>query len=114
MRKRNEQFQKNVIILRSLILVLLAFGAILAVFSFITWNNSSNEILRALAITGLVTIVASAIGLLGCHNCLKHTEVVKTTKMKESPGQEALLIFFYFNFVLLSAFLLFGTWCAFY
>jgi hypothetical protein len=46
--------------------------------------------------------------------CLKHFEVIKANKMKKSPGQEALLIFFYFNFVLFCAFLLFGTWCFFY
>lgn len=34
--------------------------------------------------------------------------------MKESPGQEALLIFFYFNFLLFCSFLLFGTWSFFY
>ena len=41
-------------------------------------------------------------------------EVVKFTKMRESPGQGALLLFFYFNFMLFCAFLLFGTWCFFY
>ena len=41
-------------------------------------------------------------------------EVVKFTKMRESPGQAALLLFFYFNFMLFCAFLLFGTWCFFY
>lgn len=45
---------------------------------------------------------------------MKHMEVVKFTKMRESPGQAALLLFFYFNFMLFCAFLLFGTWCFFY
>ncbi len=45
---------------------------------------------------------------------MRHIEVVRTTKMKESPGQEALLIFFYFNYVLFCAFVLFGTLCFFY
>lgn len=34
--------------------------------------------------------------------------------MKESPGQEYLLLFFYFNFVLFSVYTLFGTFCTFY
>ena len=41
-------------------------------------------------------------------------EYVKTTKMKTQPGESALLIFFYFNYILFCAFLLFGTWCFFY
>jgi len=51
---------------------------------------------------------------MGCHKCLQHLEVVKASKTKESPGQGSLLIFFYFNFILFSAFMLFGTWCTFY
>lgn len=38
-----------------------------AVFAFVTWNNSSNDILRQLAITGILTIIAASIGLYGCH-----------------------------------------------
>ena len=43
-----------------------------------------------------------------------HVEVIKITKMKESPGQDALLIFFYFNFVLFCAYVLFSALCFFY
>lgn len=86
----------------------------LAVFAGVTWNNNSNEILRGLMITGLITIFASIIGLIGCSRCLSAFEVVKVTKMKKSPGQESLLIFFYFNFLLFCSYLLFGTWCFFY
>lgn len=37
-----------------------------AIFAAITWNNSSNDILRSLAVTGIVTVFASIIGLIGC------------------------------------------------
>ena len=43
------------------------FSYFLAVFAAITWNNSSNDILRSLAVTGLVTVFASMIGLIGCN-----------------------------------------------
>lgn len=45
---------------------------------------------------------------------MKSLEVIKTSKMKTQPGQHALLIFFYFNFVLFCAYLLVGTWCFLY
>jgi hypothetical protein len=45
---------------------------------------------------------------------LKDSEFVRTTKKKDSPGQGLLLVFFYFNFLLFCAYLLFGTWCFFY
>lgn len=92
-------------------LQLLTFAAI---FAFVSFSNSSNELFRALAISGLVTVVAALIGFYGCYKCLTHLQVVRTTKMKESPGQEALLIYFYFNFILFASFLLFGTWCTFF
>jgi hypothetical protein len=78
------------------------------------WNSTYNELLRALSCTGLVTMLACSIGLYGCHRCLQHFNVVKLSKMKESPGQEYLLLFFYFNFVLFSIYTLFGTFCIFY
>jgi len=34
--------------------------------------------------------------------------------MKVNPGQNTLILFFYFNFILICSFLLFGTWCFFY
>jgi hypothetical protein len=34
--------------------------------------------------------------------------------MKERPGQNMLIIFFYFNYMIICVFLLFGTWCFFY
>jgi hypothetical protein len=39
----------------------------IAIFAAITWNNSSNDILRALAVTGMVTVFAAIIGLIGCN-----------------------------------------------
>lgn len=88
---------------------------IVGIFSYFAWKSSDNEILKSLGMTGLVTIIASVIGLFGCKKCLKHIEkVVRTSKMKESPGQDALVLFFYFNFMLICFFLLFGTWCFFY
>lgn len=40
--------------------------------------------------------------------------MVRTTKMKARPGQDSLIVYFYLNFVLICAYLLFGTWCFFY
>jgi len=34
--------------------------------------------------------------------------------MKARPGQDSLIVYFYFNFALICAYLLFGTWCFFY
>lgn len=34
--------------------------------------------------------------------------------MKVNPGQNTLILFFYFNFILICSFLLFGTWSFFY
>ena len=34
--------------------------------------------------------------------------------MKVRPGQDALIVFFYFNFMLICSYLLFGMWCFFY
>ena len=48
------------------------------------------------------------------HSCLKHIEVVRITKVKVRPGQDALTLFFYLSFILICAFLLFGTWCFFF
>ena len=95
-------------------IILLVFGSFITVFSYSMWNTTYNELLRALSLTGMVTILACIIGLYGCHRCLQHFDVVKMSKMKESPGQESLLLFFYFNFVLFSIYTLFGTFCTFY
>lgn len=106
--KRNDKFQKRVLTLKGLATSLLVFGAVLskfllrskenglnfysliiasvAVFAGVTWNNNSNEILRGLMFTGLITVFASIIGLIGCSRCLSAFEVVKVTKMKKSPG----------------------------
>ena len=78
--KQQEKFIENVEKLKSLIYFLLFFGTALgkslkpfltkftslAIFCALLWN-SKNDILRALAITGAVTILASWIGLVGCN-----------------------------------------------
>ena len=69
-RKKDQKFQNRVKILRGLLIILLVFGSFITVFSYSMWNSTYNELLRALSLTGIVTILACIIGLYGCHRCL--------------------------------------------
>ena len=74
---QKEKFIENLERLKTLIYFLLFFGSalgksstdltfFLAIFCAMLWN-SENQLLRALAVTGGVTIFASWIGLVGCN-----------------------------------------------
>jgi hypothetical protein len=66
-------------------------------------------------IVGLVTILVTPIGMWGIHRTQKAlNEKDIHIKVKETIGQEVVLVFFYFNLLLIGAHLLVGSGCLFY
>lgn len=89
------------------------FGVALTIFCALMWT-SKNEILRALAITGAVTIFSSWIGLVGCSKAIAGVDVIRPTLVKEFPGQGLLLFYLYMSFIIFCLFLYESTWCLLY
>ncbi len=66
MGRKNEKFRDNVIKLRNCIFMLLVIGAAISVFGLVTWKTTQNGMLKSIGLTGIVAILASIIGLIGC------------------------------------------------
>jgi hypothetical protein len=75
------------------------------------YSNTLNDILKYIGYAGVFAFSSSILGIIACRQCQEDRSEVRTTKMKELPGQPMMIVFFCLNYIIICGFLLAGTWC---